>query len=150
MTLGNVAKIGLDEAQRKARKLFGKIAEGKDPANEKAVARTEASHTFDVIASEFLRVQQAKLKPRTPWKRNAFCRSIGSHFTGLALASISRATVAAQLRIIAKDHGLYPPTGHAQRSPHSSLGRWGKVWPKQTLSSAPTRRQARSKPVTVF
>ena len=65
MTLGNVAKIDVDEARRKARKLFGKIADGKDPANEKAVARTEASHTFDVIASEFLRVQQAKLKPRT-------------------------------------------------------------------------------------
>ena len=33
MTLGNVAKIGLDDAQRKARKLFGQIADGKDPAN---------------------------------------------------------------------------------------------------------------------
>jgi hypothetical protein len=42
MTLGNVAKIGLDDAQRKARKLFGQIADGKDPANEKAVARTTA------------------------------------------------------------------------------------------------------------
>ena len=66
MTLGNVAKIGLDEAQRKARRLFGKIADGKDPANEKAVARTEASHTFDVIASEFLRVQQAKAQTAQP------------------------------------------------------------------------------------
>ena len=65
MTLGNVAKIGLDEAQRKARKIFGAVAEGKDPANEKAVARAEASHTFDVIVAEFLGSRQANLKPRT-------------------------------------------------------------------------------------
>jgi integrase len=106
MTLGNVAKIGLDDAQRKARKLFGKIAEGKDPANEKAVARTEASHTFDVIASEFLRVQQAKLKPRTLIETQRFLQKHWKPLHRLSLASISRTTVAAQLRIIAKDHGL--------------------------------------------
>ena len=106
MTLGNVAKIGLDDAQRKARKLFGKIAEGKDPANEKAVARTEASHTFDVIASEFLRVQQAKLKPRTLIETQRFLQKHWKPLHRLALASISRATVAAQLRVIARDHGL--------------------------------------------
>src|SRR5262249_25286730 len=65
MTQGNVAKIGLGGAQKKARKLFGAIADGKDPANEKAVARTQASHTFDLIASQFLRVQQTRLKPRS-------------------------------------------------------------------------------------
>lgn len=106
MTLGNVAKIGLDEAQRKARKIFGKIADGKDPANEKAVARTEASHTFDVIASEFLRVQQAKLKPRTFMETQRFLQKHWKPLHRLALASISRATVAAQLRVIGRDHGL--------------------------------------------
>jgi integrase len=106
MTLGNVAKIDLDEAHRKARKLFGKIADGKDPANEKAVARTEASHTFDVIASEFLRVQQAKLKRRTLIETQRFLLKHWKPLHRLSLASISRTTVAAQLRIIAKDHGL--------------------------------------------
>ena len=106
MTLGNVAKIGLDEAQRKARRLFGKIADGKDPANEKAVARTEASHTFDVIVSELLRVQQTRLKPRSYDETQRFLQKHWRPFHRLALASISRATVAAQLRIIAKEHGL--------------------------------------------
>ena len=106
MTLGNVAKIDLNEAQRKARKIFGKIAEGKDPANEKAVARTEASHTFDVIASDFLRVQQANLKPRTFMETERFLLKHWKPLHRLALASISRATVAAQLRVIARDHGL--------------------------------------------
>src|SRR5262245_6437112 len=59
ITMGNVAKISLSEAERKARKVFGALAEGKDPANDKAVARAEASHTFDVIVGEFLQSRQA-------------------------------------------------------------------------------------------
>src|SRR5262249_21877524 len=65
MTLGGGERMGLGEAKKKARTLLGAIADGKAPANEKAVARTEASRTFDVIASDFLRVQQARLKRRS-------------------------------------------------------------------------------------
>ena len=105
MTLGSVAKISLDEAHRKARKLFGAIADGKDPANEKAVARAEASHTFAVIVSDFLQVQQVKLKPRSFIETQRFLQKHLGPLHRLALASISRATVAAQLRIIVKEHG---------------------------------------------
>src|SRR5262249_28480282 len=106
MKLGNVAKVQLDEAQRKARKLFGAIADGKDPANEKAIARTEASHTFDVIVSEFLQVQRAKLKPRSLVETQRFLQKHWKPLHRLAVASINRTMVAAQLRIIAKEHGL--------------------------------------------
>jgi integrase len=106
MTLGNVAKVQLDEAQRKAKKLFGAIADGKDPANEKAIARNEASHTFDVIVSEFLQVQRAKLKPRSLVETQRFLQKHWKPLHRLAVASINRTMVAAQLRIIAKEHGL--------------------------------------------
>ena len=122
MTLGNVAKIDVDEARRKARKLFGKIAEGKDPANEKAVARTEASHTFDVIASDFLRVQQAKLKPRTLLETQRFLQKHWKALHRLSLASINRSTVAAQLRIIARDHG--PVSADRARAALSAFFTW--------------------------
>jgi integrase len=122
MTLGNAAKIGLDEARRKARKLFGKIADGKDPANEKAVARTEASHTFDVIVSEFLRVQQAKLKLRSFIEVQRFLQKHWKPLHRLALATISRATVAAQLRIIAKEHG--PVSADRARAAISKFFSW--------------------------
>ena len=122
MTLGNVAKIDLNEAQRTARKIFGRIAEGKDPANEKAVARTDASHTFDAIASEFLRVQQAKLKPRTLIETQRFLQKHWKPLHRLALASISRATVAAQLRIIARDHG--PVSADRARAALSAFFSW--------------------------
>ena len=103
ITLGNVAKIDVDEARRKARRLFGKIADGKDPANEKAVARAEASHTFDVVASQFL--MDPKLKPRTLVETQRFLQKHWKPLHRLALASISRTIVAPQLRTIAKDHG---------------------------------------------
>jgi len=122
MSLGNVSKIDLEAAQRMARRLFGKIAEGKDPANDKAVARTEASHTFDVIASEFLRVQQAKLKARTFCETQRFLRKHWKPLHPLALASINRATVAAQLRVIAKDHG--PVSADRARATLSSFFSW--------------------------
>jgi integrase len=122
MTLGSVAKIGLGEAQRKARKHFGKIADGKDPANEKAVARTEASHTFDVIASEFLRVQQAKIKPRSYEETQRFLQKHWRPLHRLALASITRAAVAAQLRIIAKEHG--PVAADRARAALSKFFSW--------------------------
>jgi integrase len=122
MTLGNVAKIGLDEAQRKARKLFGKVADGKDPANEKAVARTEASHTFDFIASEFLRVQQTRLKPRSFIETQRFLQKHLRPLHRLALASISRATVAAQLRMIANEHG--PVSADRARAALSKFFSW--------------------------
>jgi integrase len=104
--LGDVGKIDLDAARRMARHNFGKIAEGKDPANEKAVARTEASHTFGIIVSDFLEVKRAMRKPRSFNETQRFLLKHWKPLHRLALASISRPTVAAQLRVIAKDHGL--------------------------------------------
>src|SRR5262249_15381882 len=86
MTLGSVAKIGLDEARRKARRMFGAIADGKDPANDKAVARAHASHTFDVLVSEFLRVQQTRLKPRSFIETQRFLQKHWRPLHRLALA----------------------------------------------------------------
>jgi integrase len=122
MTLGSVAKISLADAQKTARKLFGAIAEGKDPANEKAVARTQASHTFAVIVSDFLQVQQAKLKPRSFIETQRFLQKHLRPLHRLSLASISRATVAAQLRMIAKEHG--PVSADRARAALSKFFSW--------------------------
>ena len=49
MTLGAVGKVDLENVRRKkAKQIFGKVADGKDPANERAVARSEASQTFEL------------------------------------------------------------------------------------------------------
>src|SRR5262249_23376008 len=105
MTLGSAAKIGLDEARRNTRKVFGARAERKDPATDKAVARTHASITFDVLASDFLRVQQTRLKPRSFIDTQRFFQKHWRPLHRLALASITRTTVAAQLRKIAREPG---------------------------------------------
>jgi len=122
MTLGSVAKIGLDEARRKARRMFGAIADGKDPANDKAVARAHASHTFDVLVSEFLRVQQTRLKPRSFIETQRFLQKHWRPLHRLALASIKRTTVAAQLRVIAREHG--PVSADRARASLSKFFSW--------------------------
>ena len=47
ITLGNVRKVTLENARQEARRIFGKVANGHDPANEKAERRRAASHTLD-------------------------------------------------------------------------------------------------------
>src|SRR5688500_11390741 len=46
ITLGNAGKVTAEDARRKAKQLFGKIASGADPANDKAVSKAAAAHTF--------------------------------------------------------------------------------------------------------
>ncbi|HET8973861.1 MAG TPA: Arm DNA-binding domain-containing protein, partial [Pseudolabrys sp.] len=46
INLGNVAKVNLDDARKEAKKIFGKVANGEDPAAQKTVARAEASNTL--------------------------------------------------------------------------------------------------------
>jgi hypothetical protein len=46
INLGNVAKVNLDTARAEARMIFGKVAAGYDPANERAATRKAAAHTM--------------------------------------------------------------------------------------------------------
>src|SRR5262249_32502448 len=47
ITLGDVRKVTLENARREARRIFGSVVNGHDPANEKAERRSAASHTLD-------------------------------------------------------------------------------------------------------
>ena len=105
MTLGNVAKVGLDTARRQAKQIFGKVADGKDPANDKATARSEAGQSFGIIAADYLDVQRGRLRPRSFDGASRYLTKHWKPLHKLTLASINRATVAARLRELAKDNG---------------------------------------------
>jgi hypothetical protein len=45
INLGDVRKVTLENARREAKRIFGRVANGRDPANEKAEARSAASHS---------------------------------------------------------------------------------------------------------
>ena len=122
LTLGNVAKIDLAEARKTAREHFGKIARGKDPANEKAAARSEAGQTFGLIAADYLDVQRGRLKPRSFDGAQRYLSKHWKPLHKLALASIDRAIVAAQLRLVAKDSG--PVAADRARGTLSAFFAW--------------------------
>ena len=52
-------------ARKEAKRLLGLVANGKDPADEKAKAHLQAADTLRAIADQYLRNAKQRLKPRT-------------------------------------------------------------------------------------
>ena len=104
MTLGNVAKVTLEAAKHQAKIIFGKVAEGKDRANEKADARQVASHTLGATLAKYLEAKVASMKPRSYEETKRHLENLWKPLHGLALASIGRANVASQVSTIAKEN----------------------------------------------
>lgn len=116
LTLGSSAMLTADQARNGWEDTQGKrhngaaiilanARHGTDAANERAEKRANAGTTFDAVAADFLKYQKAN---RKPLYYEAVDRYLNRHFKplhGLALASIGRATVAAQLRVIENERG---------------------------------------------
>jgi integrase len=105
MSLGNVGKVNVETARNKAKQIFGKLIDGADPANDRAQAKKDAGNTFGTMTTAFLDVQKRRLS--AAWYE-ATERYINEHWKplhGLAVASINRAVVAAELRKIEKERG---------------------------------------------
>src|SRR5215472_17412516 len=122
ITLGNASKVTLADAQRRAKIIFGKVADGKDPANEKAVARQVASHTLGAKIGDYLAVKVATMKPRSHSETKRHLETHWKPLHGLALAIIGRANVAAQVSTIAKENG--PVAANRSRASLSAFFRW--------------------------
>ena len=122
MTLGNVAKVDLETARKKAKQIFGKVADGKDPASDKAVARSEASRTFQTASEDFLAAQRLRLKPRSMEDTERFLKKHWKPLHRMSLVSITQPLVAAQLRVIATDNG--PIAANRARAALSKFFSW--------------------------
>src|SRR5262249_21315829 len=61
ITLGDVRKVTLENARREARRIFGSVVNGYDPANEKAERRSAASHTLDATIARYLEAKATEL-----------------------------------------------------------------------------------------
>jgi integrase len=122
LTLGATNKVTLDTAKINARAIFGKVAMKIDPANELAQAAADASNTFDTVIGAYLEtVKQERSKSHyEATKRALQVRFKNLH--GLALASISRSTVATELQAIKKDQG--PIAMNRARTYLSSFFNW--------------------------
>jgi integrase len=122
ITLGNVAKVTLEHAKRQAKIIFGKVASGEDPANEKDEARQAAAHTLGAVIAKYLEAKEPALKASSYRETRRHLESHWKPLHGLALSSIGRANVAAQLTALAKNSGRV--TANRCRASLSTFFRW--------------------------
>ena len=106
ITLGNAFKVTTDDARKQAKQIFGKVVGGHDPANERATRVAEASTGFGATVADFLQAQAGRIRPRTLAETTRYLNKSFKPLHGLALTSLTRAIVAAELRRIAKECGL--------------------------------------------
>ena len=122
ITLGNVTKVTLENARQQAKRIFGKVANGDDPANEKAEKRRVASHTLDATIANYLEAKAIELKPRSFLEVKRHLERDWQALHSLAIANIGRANVAAALSVMAKTKGGV--TANRSRAALSALYRW--------------------------
>lgn len=122
INLGDVRKVTLENARQEAKRIFGKVANGHDPANEKAERRSAASHTLDATIARYLEAKAIELKPRSFVEVKRHLEKDWQPLHNLAIASIGRANVAATLSAIAKAKGGV--TANRARAALSAMFRW--------------------------
>ena len=103
MTLGNAFKVTADDARKQAKQIFGKVVGGHDPASERAARVAEASTSFAASVADFLQVQATRNRSRTLIETTRYLNQHWKPLHGMALAKITRAIVAAELRRIARE-----------------------------------------------
>jgi len=122
ITLGDVRKVTLDNARREAKRIFGSVAHGRDPANEKAERRSAASYTVDAVITRYLDAKAGELKARSLVEATRHLQKNWSSLHNLAVASVGRANIAAALSVMAKMQG--PVTANRARGALSAMFRW--------------------------
>src|SRR5215472_11663573 len=121
ITLGDVRKVTLENARKEAKRIFGSVAHGRDPANEKAERRSAASYTLDATIARYLEAKATELKPRSLEEVERHLKKDWQPLHNLAIASIGRANVAATLSAIAKRSNI---TANRSRAALSAMFRW--------------------------
>jgi integrase len=122
ITLGNVAKVTLDDARKEARKAFAKVALGHDPANEKTAARKAAAETLGALIEKYLASAKTSQRARTYEASEHHLNTLFAPLHRQAVTAISRATVAAQVRAIGMTNG--PVAANRARASLSAMFRW--------------------------
>ncbi|WP_229159127.1 tyrosine-type recombinase/integrase [Bradyrhizobium brasilense] len=109
-------------ARREAKRLLGLVADGKDPADEKAKARLQAADTFRVIADQYLRDAKQRLKPRTYSEIERYLLVSWKPLHPVSVFQITRRHVSARIADIASGHGKV--SAARARTALSSMFNW--------------------------
>ena len=122
ITLGSLHAITPLKARERAGELHAMVRLGRDPAGEKAEARTRAAETFEASLRPFLFRQKARLKHRSYLETERYLLSVFKPLHGLSLAKIERRTVASRLAEIAASSG--PVAADRARAALSAFFTW--------------------------
>ena len=102
--------------------MLGKIADGKDPADEKAQAALQAADTLRRIADAYLKHAKEKQKPRTYIETERHLLVNWKPLHPISVFNIRRRHIAARLTEIATDQG--PVAAARARSALSAMFNW--------------------------
>jgi integrase len=119
-TLGSAKVLTLEEARRKARKILVAVDDGKDPAAEKAAKRAAAGLIFGAVVDDYLAAIQ--MRPRSLAMVTHHLKNHWKPLHKLPLSAVNRATVASQIRAIAKASGIV--AANRARSALSAFYTW--------------------------
>ncbi|MGY3442887.1 tyrosine-type recombinase/integrase [Bradyrhizobium sp. USDA 4473] len=109
-------------ARREAKRLLGLVANGKDPADEKAKARLQAADTLRVIADQYLRNAKQRLKPRTYSEVERYLLVSWKQLHPISVFQINRRHISARIADIASGHGTV--SAARARTALSSMFNW--------------------------
>ena len=125
LKLGDANKLNVDQARKKAEKLFAQILLGSDPQAEKEAERNEAARlTFAQTVELHLTAKASELRP-TSLKLASLYLTGTSYFPTLhrkPLHKIDRSDIAPQLDRIVNESGA--PTASRARAHLSALFTW--------------------------
>jgi integrase len=94
-----------DRARREAKRLLGLVADGKDPADERAQAALQAADTLRKIADQYLRHAKHTQRPRSYYETERYLRDSWKPLHPISVFDIRRRHVASRLTEIASRHG---------------------------------------------
>jgi len=106
--LGDTRKVDLADARKAAKRRFGMVQLGQDPAAERVAAKAKAAAkrlTLGVTAERYLEAKKARLRPTSYADARRYFTRHWAALRDRPIAAIQRAEVAAGLQDIIKRHG---------------------------------------------
>ena len=120
--LGDHSTMTLEEARKAARKHRVALDHDDDPAIARATKRASSGLTLGGVIEDYLSARGPSLKARSLEGTTLYLRTHWKPLHGLALGSITRQIVAAELREIAKKRG--PVAANRSRNALSAIFSW--------------------------
>ncbi len=111
-----------EKARKEAKRLLGLVADGKDPADERAQAALQAADTLHKIADQYLKHAKQKQRPRTYSEIERYLLVTWKPLHPVSVFLIRRRDVATRIAKIATDQGAV--TAARARAALSAMFNW--------------------------